>query len=437
MKKFLALALAIAMIVSLSSVAMAATNAKLERGSTDGPYTVKVEDGDIYGPVIGLYGPFGFDAEDRALFDEDTTGTKTVGTTTYDIHNGHVEFGKAAYYALIQYQPNTSHPEYDPADDEYEWEETALNTTAFGSFKLVEDSDVVSNLKIKTDWEEGDDLIKSIKVVKRKIDNYLTDLDGVLVKTETDEDDDYCFPNATELGLHQYGYVEEGDYYYFLVIEYEESNSVNDADLIGTLTLSKSKHPKIDDLELNIGMNIDWEYSYRDSSSAIDCLITDDPNFEFLADKSYALKFKSDDEVELTFEDDSTFTVDVSGQSKILFRWNNEYISKVAGKYPYAELNFWNGNGAKFNRVGEFFLNCEDLEGNQFLYQVNADGTLSEVPGAEWDESDEGFYFNTRVLGSYVVSDMELDVVSNVQGAVSAPVAPAPVVTNPATGVEG
>lgn len=75
-----------------------------------------------------------------------------------------------------------------------------------------------------------------------------------------------------------------------------------------------------------------------------------------------------------------------------------------------AELNFWNGNGARFNRTGEFFLSAgDDADYAQFLYQINSDGTISEVSGAEYDDADEGFYFNTRVLGRYVYSDMELD----------------------------
>ena len=437
MKKFLALALAIAMIVSLSSVAMAtdidpvATNAKFETGGAE-EYTLKVENGDstdpdVYGPIVGLYGPFSYDSEDRALYD--AVDHKTAGKEGV---YGPVEFGEAAYYAIINYVPDNFDEE---DDDEYEVElDSADIDESNGKFLVVKDSEVVSNLKIKTDWEEGGDLVKSIKVVKRKIVNYTKAADGDFERTDSDYDEDYYYPTLEELGLTKYD-MEKDDYVYFLVVEYEESNSHNDADLIGTVTLNKSKDPKVDDLELDIGFSVDWEHNYR--TDAENCTIKDDPDFEFVAEKNYALKFDCDEEVELTFDDESTFTVDVSGQSKILFNWNNNYISKVAAKYPYAELNFWNGNGAKFNRVGEFFFNCEDLEGNQFLYQVNADGTLSEVAGAEWDDSDEGFYFNTRVLGSYVVSDMELDVVSNVQGAVSAPVAPAPVVTNPATGVEG
>jgi len=425
MKKFLALALALAMIASMSAVSFAAT--LVEYGDVALPaeeHTIYEDDGDYFFPVVNLVGPFGFDAEDRALFDTDNTPADGQPAYTDDIVRGPVEFGDAAYYALLQFTPDDLTGLADGAP---------LEDTTEGYLELVTKSEVVANLKIKADWEEGGDMVKDIKIIKRKIVNPESDRD--LLKTDTDYDEDLYYPSADDLGLTEYGY-KEGGYYYFLVITYEDSTSHNDVDVIGTLTFNKSKDPSIDDMDLDVGLALDWEYNYRDKTTT-DYIIDDDPSFEFLAEKNYALKFDSDEEVELTFEDDSTFTVDVSGQGKMLFSFNTNYISKVAAKYPYAELNFWNGNGAKFNRVGEFFLNCEDLEGNLFLYQVNANGTLSEVAGAEWDESDEGFYFNTRVLGSYVVSDMELDVVSNVQGAVTAPVAPAPVVTNPSTGVEG
>ena len=126
----------------------------------------------------------------------------------------------------------------------------------------------------------------------------------------------------------------------------------------------------------------------------------------------------------------------MSGQGKLLVYFDTDFNSKIAAKYPLAELNFWNGNGAKFIRVGEMFLPVKE-DYAQFLYQVNADGTLSEVAGAEYDKYDEGFYFSTRVLGTYVISDMELDITPAVTTpVVETPVVttPAPVVTNPSTG---
>ena len=444
MKKFLSVVLAVAMVVSLASVAMAKTDPAITGlsavpfggatglvgvSSYDETPTVKVEDDKPYYPIVDLAGPFSFSAEDKALYDHVNRGDT--------IKSGPVEYGDTAYYALVQYMPaaiagaNKVDEKYDGLAVDDDMFILTGSTAVNGYYTLVMDSETVSGLKIKADWEEGGDLVKKISVVKKKIENPVSG--HSLEDSSVDYDDpDVYYPDANELGLTALGY-EEGKYYYFLCISYEDSTSVEDSDVIGTLTLNKSKDPSVDGMDIDVAVNLDWENSWRKTNTAGESEFKVENDIELKVDTNYALKFDCDDEIEITFEDDSYFTVDVSGQGKILFNYNTDPINKIANKYYMAELNFWNGNGAKFNRVGEFFLSCEDLEGNQFLYQVTADGKLAEVPGAEWDDSDEGFYFNTRTLGSYVVSDMELDI-APVVSAPSAPAVSAPVISNPSTG---
>ncbi len=454
MKKFLSVMLAVAMVVSLASVAMAKTDPdtglRLDGGFSSAPGeglesvsyednpTIKVDDGKPYYPVVNLLGPFSFDADDKALYNDVTThGPDNKGYTEedgkgYEIKAGPVEYGDTAYYALIQFIPDDVDKDND-ADDG-----ATIEYGDDGIYTLVQDSETVSGLKIKADWEENGDMVKKISVVKKRIDNSEDENVYDLEDSSTDyDDDDVYYPTAEDLGLDKFGY-KSGKYYYFLCISYEDTTSVEDTDVIGTLTISKSKDPSVDKMELDVAVNLDWENSWRKTDATTgesEYKVEGDNLKELKTDTNYAFKFDYDDEVEFPFEDDSTFTVDVSGQGKILFNYNTDPISKIVNKYYMAELNFWNGNGAKFNRVGEFFLSCEDLEGNQFLYQVNSNGTLSEVPGAEWDDSDEGFYFNTRTLGSYVISDMELDLAPVVSApSVSTPVVSAPVISNPSTG---
>ena len=236
-------------------------------------------------------------------------------------------------------------------------------------------------------------------ITKKKVNGFGTydDLDD---KDNFTEDKDF-----TSDMVNDYGFVS-GKYYYMVAITVEDSSSTSDADIIGTLTLSKSKKPKADDIDFDVAINVDWEQSYRKTE---DLTITGDYD-PIYSETYYALKFDCDEEVELGFNDDSTFTVDVSGQPKTLLYFDTDFNSSIAAKYPLAELNFWNGNGAKFNRTGEMFLSIGDEDyDDYYLYQINSDGSLSEVPNAEYDDADEGFYFKTRTLGSYVVSDMELD----------------------------
>ena len=385
MKKFFAMAMAAAMIATMSAVSFAAYDFSVAGGiatGADGAFSVKDDKDGKYPPVVNAIGPFGYDNDDKMLVDSG------------------VEYGETAYYALLQ-----------------------ANMTLTAVDGLVKESEVVSNLKVKPKWEEGSKMVKSVSIVKKKLMNETGKNHPVTIGDST-------YKSMEDLLGADYNY-KKTEYYYFIAIATESTTSTSDTDVIGTLTLSKSKAPKVDDLEMDINMNLDWENSYRKDASYVVDGDTDD-----LEDETYySLKFDYDDEVDINFEDGSIFTVDVSGQSKLLVYYDTEFNSKIAAKYPLAELNFWNGNGAKFNRVGEMFLACKE-DYAQFLYQVNADGTLSEVPGAEFDKYDEGFYFNTRVLGTYVISDMELELPSTTPTtpAVETPVVTTPVVTNPSTG---
>lgn len=374
MKKFFAIAMASAMIASMSAVSFAATG--LIATSHDDSPTIKVEDNKTYYPVVDAIGPFTYDSDDKAL------------------DSGVVEYGETAYFMLLQGNDG-DHKEADDGND--------LGSTY--KYEVVTESDVQKSLKVKTDWEEGKNLVKGINIVKKKVNN---------LEDEVLDKNDNKYPSMTTLLDESSGKASaaisnynDGKYYYFIAISTNSSTSTSDSDIIGTITLNQSKDPKVDDLDMDIAINVGWENSYNNNAAKSDCFVDGDVG-PLDSETYYAMKFDCDDEVDIEFEDESIFTVDVSGQSKLLVYYDTDYNSKVAAKYPLADLNFWNGNGAKFNRIGQMFLDC-DKSYAEFLYQVNADGTLSEVSGAKYDEYDEGFYFNTRVLGTYVISDMELE----------------------------
>ena len=369
MKKFLAMLLAVSMVASMSAVSFAVSGSSRTLTGTPDKTTPadayasmikdgKYDDDDGYPIDTTLIGPFGYNSDDKNL---------TIDS---------VEYGKTAYFLLPEYYLDSG-------------EET----------RLVTQSESTDKLKVKGDWEEGKSLVDGMAITKKKVNGFGTydDLDD---KDNFTEDKDF-----TSDMVNDYGFVS-GKYYYMVAITVEDSSSTSDADIIGTLTLSKSKKPKADDIDFDVAINVDWEQSYRKTED-----LTIEGDYDpIYSETYYALKFDCDEEIELGFNDDSTFTVDVSGQPKTLLYFDTDFNSSIAAKYPLAELNFWNGNGAKFNRTGEMFLSIGDEDyDDYYLYQINSDGSLSEVPNAEYDDADEGFYFKTRTLGSYVVSDMELD----------------------------
>ena len=369
MKKFLAMLLAVSMVASMSAVSFAVSGSSRTLTGTPDKTTPadayasmikdgKYDDDDGYPIDTTLIGPFGYNSDDKNL---------TIDS---------VEYGKTAYFLLTEYYLDSG-------------EET----------RLVTQSESTDKLKVKGDWEEGKSLVDGMAITKKKVNGFgvYDDLDD---KDNFTEDADFTSDMADD-----YGFVS-GKYYYMVAITVEDSSSTSDADIIGTLTLSKSKKPKADDIDFDVAINVDWEQSYRKTED-----LTIEGDYDpIYSETYYALKFDCDEEIELGFNDDSTFTVDVSGQPKTLLYFDTDFNSSIAAKYPLAELNFWNGNGAKFNRTGEMFLSIGDEDyDNYYLYQINSDGPLSEVANAEYDDADEGFYFKTRTLGSYVVSDMELD----------------------------
>ncbi len=265
----------------------------------------------------------------------------------------------------------------------------------------ITDYEAVEKLKIKAKWEMGGDLVESVSISKKS--------DG-------------------------------GAYKYYIAVKVASKQTTADADIVGTLTLNRkavtvkatapatgtdTKYSQIKDKDVNISFNVFYGKTWM--TDAVNYKVGDD-GVTLKWDTNYALKFEADDEVEIEFgtePNEGTFTVDVSGQGKLFVRYNTTADDAIANANPGAKLKFINFNNVKFNRTGEFMYEYED---GAYAYQI-VDGKLVAIPGCEYDDADEAFYFYTRTLGSYVFSDVEL-----VNPTVDAPVVTAPVETNPSTG---
>lgn len=323
--------------------------------------------------VVALEGPFDYEAEDRQMRDP-----------------RYLEFGRTAYYLLYM------------ADE---------NDSGAIVYKPVTDREYVEKLKVKVEYEMGKNLVESVAVVKKRID-----------------------VSASDSILKDHNY--EDGYYYAIAIEIEDRQTTSDADIIGTLTFDRKKidindddvidpyEEEIDDEEFDFDINVFYgEYDYLNNSS--DMVVSDDIDIE--DDQSYALKFDSDDEVEFTFGNDATFIVDVSGQNKLYMKWDSDSIDEIVDANPNAVIDFMNFHDVKFNRVGEFTYEMEDIEA---VYKV-VDGKLVEISNAEFD--DDEVIFRTRTLENYVFSTRKLVTPAP---EVEVVIPSAPIVSNPNTGVE-
>ena len=359
MKKLLAALLASAMAFSMSSVAFAAKNETHDGVVAVDPTMFRYEQAGIGDPSTPLYIP------------PHGMASMTVG------------FGEVAHYAL-------------------------LTQDSEGDYALISDRDMVDGLRVKANYEQGEEHVASVSVVKKKIDQ-------LGVSPVPGHHGNWSSP-AYEAFLKQ-----GPGYYYFIAMQTIPRVSTTDVDITGTFTLNKSKkgddenkNYKVKDLEADFTANIFYPYNYQAFGTDFygDLEITSDTVAGTLLalepDDHYLLKYDYDDEVEFSFglePNEGTFTVDVSGQGKNLLNYNTAADEALCAANPDAAVWFLNFNGVRFNRTGEFLYEADGLN---YAYQIMADGSLKLL--GEFEDGEVSF--KTRTLGRYAFSDIELTAAS-------------------------
>ena len=235
----------------------------------------------------------------------------------------------------------------------------------------LSDHDFVKNLKVNAEFIMGGELVESVNVVKKNV---------------------------------------KGEYLYYLEFVTADRDITSEADVFVNLEFNRKADKdnkdiiKIKDCKRNVDFTLFYPNTWLNEDEIVD------GKTKIKWDTEYALKFNSDDEVELTFgssENEGTFTVDASGQSKLFLKYTTTADEAIAAANPGVKMHFvnfqgLNGGNVKFNRVGEFVYELED---GVAAYKV-VDGKLAEIAGLEVDDGE--FTFNTNTLGSFVFADAEL-----------------------------
>lgn len=238
-----------------------------------------------------------------------------------------------------------------------------LNDALKASEKYVSSTDDVKGIKIRSSWDLNGNAVDKVALVKKKA--------------------------AAPFEL-------TNKYIYFLSLDLKDSLATGETDISGTVSMKKSGSFDYDDMKLDVNLTVGYP-------EAKDNVIGKDP---LIFSEGNGFSGDHEDELRFDFDDDAYFTVDTIGQGKILLAADNEFDANIAMIYNAANLDFFNGNGASFNKLGTLAIPADE---GSHLYRVEKDGKLTKM-NAPYDKDEEAFMVRTRTLGRYVISDVDLKI---------------------------
>ena len=248
------------------------------------------------------------------------------------------------------------------------------------SYVFVYESDAVANAKVKATWDIGKKYVDSVEIERIR-----------------------AISNTYGLGTTYTGSKQK---IYCVAVTFKESNSTNDQDVEGEIGISKS------------GTN---GFSYSDTRASISVTLTFPesesgnqkiPTTPTLFSAGHGFKAESDHTFYFEADKNSYFEVNTSSQKDIVLAFDTDYDDKLADKIlkktPNADLDFYNGNYARFSKTGTLNLSYPDKKA--YVYKIDSDGNLTRISNneLEYDEYDETFSFKTNTLGRYVISTKSL-----------------------------
>ncbi|MFV0496885.1 MAG: coiled-coil domain-containing protein [Candidatus Fimivivens sp.] len=237
-------------------------------------------------------------------------------------------------------------------------------------YKYVYEQAAIKSMRVTSDWEEGRNYVSDVDVVKMRVHSTIN--------------------GATTSSMK---------YIYCLAIKIKQGSSTQNRDVFGTVKLRKSGS---DGFEFSTDINLEVGYTSASNSDAGEGTITSTPTTFKEGDG-----FDAEEDFTFYFEDDSNsyFMVDTNSQGSIVLSFDTEPDDDLFNDYPDANLWFYNGNYASFNRVGDLFLSFP--EDNGYVYEVSKSGRLTRI-NPEYDEYEEAYQIRTRTLGRYVISETRL-----------------------------
>ncbi len=365
MRKTLALAIACAMLASMSSVAFADT--------TTDTKTIKVDE------TSAIY----------MLEDEDSNVLNKV-----DGSNLSLEPGDSFFIEILPENAGENIP-----------------TKLAGQYKVV------------TDWQTGKSSFESASITTKKVaeatGKYITknpqyglaasydSLDALKAAVDAVKVEDNSSSSGAaaiaEVPLTEeqkaaviktYTQEFKTDYKYVAQINTKASYSTKEVDLNGTVKVVKktsSNSSSASSVEVNAVV-------------AYERVNVDGDSLEVSKDAPVVTFDDVDGEVELTFGNNFTFIVNAKNQDELFLGYTEKPVSSIIDQNEDASIDFITfSSKPSFNRIGEFYIYADE---DSYIYEVTENG-LKKL-NAKYDEDSSAYVFETRTLTSYAISDMDL-----------------------------
>ncbi len=260
------------------------------------------------------------------------------------------------------------------------------------------------DMKLKVTINTGKDYVRSC------------DLDEI----DDDDFDDFVFG----------GDKDEWNGVYAVCIELKDFYEADNLTIKGTAKIQKKGGSTIDDYDFN--------YKIKNSSSG-NVVKIDDGEIQSAPDDLIISENPievdgvevDDDEVTITYPDfdgnvvdfgsdiemlylegdDWSYEVKMSDQGKVALKFDNDPVKSVSRAADEdADLTFFNFKGnPEFDFTGTMTVTLPDEDEEYWLYSIDEDGDLTEI-NASMNDDDDALEFKARTLGSFVLSDMELDI---------------------------
>lgn len=254
----------------------------------------------------------------------------------------------------------------------------------------VADSKKVEKIKVSDKWEENGTYVKDVSILRKRVsadsEKYLSGVGGNRL-------------------------------IYFLAIETAQKSATKDQDLFGRVTLKQTtgdKEYRFGEIAFDVAIELGYVSASKSEGEGI--IPIKPASFS----KRDGFEEESDYTFEFAAESNASFVVNTNGQGTIVLGMDIDFDDDIGDEYPTADLYFYNGNYAQFNRTGTLYLpGPSGDEGDYYVYAIDSKGRLSRVD-AEWDEYEECYAIRTNILGRYVLSDEKLSTKSSSSGSSSA-----------------